>query len=79
MHGFARARIYEYPLSALGWVRRGLAKPDSSATVILGIGGPLVIGLAALLLGAILMVFAQYGPPEFFRRKPETAKVESTA
>jgi hypothetical protein len=32
-----------------------------------------------LLLGAILMVFAQYGLPEFFRRKPEAAKVVSTA
>jgi amino acid transporter len=55
-----------------------LAKPDSGATVILGIGGPLVIGFASLLLGAILMVFAQYGLPEFFRRKPEVAKVAPT-
>ena len=50
-----------------------LAKPGAGATVILGVGGPLVIGLGALLVGVVLMIFAQIGMPEFFRRKPEVA------
>jgi hypothetical protein len=41
--------------------------------VIFGIGGPLVIGVGALLAGALLMAFAQLALPAFFRRKPETA------
>jgi hypothetical protein len=52
-----------------------LAKPSAGATVILGVGGPLVIGLGALIVGVVLMVFAQYSLPEFFKRKPEAANV----
>jgi amino acid transporter len=50
-----------------------LARPDAGPTAIFGIGGPLVIGLGALLAGLILMAFAQLGLPKFFRRKPEVA------
>jgi amino acid transporter len=56
-----------------------LANPGAGATVIFGVGGPLAIGLAALLLGAVLMVCAQYNLPEFFRRKPEVAKIVPAA
>lgn len=50
-----------------------LSNPSSGSTVILGTGGPLVIGVGALLVGAIVMAFAQLALPEYFRRKPETA------
>jgi amino acid transporter len=50
-----------------------LSSPSSGSTVIFGTGGPLVIGVGALLVGAIVMAFAQLALPEFFRRKPETA------
>ena len=48
-----------------------LGKTSAGSTVIFGIGGPLVIGLGALLLGIPLMLLAQWRLPEFFRRKPE--------
>jgi amino acid transporter len=51
-----------------------LAKPDSGSTTLLGVGGPLVIGLGALALGGVLMVLAQLALPGFFTRKPEIAK-----
>ena len=41
---------------------------STGATTIFGIGGPLVIGLGALLLGVVLMGLAQRQLPEFFRR-----------
>jgi amino acid transporter len=46
-----------------------LAKPDAGTTVVFGIGGPLVIGIGALLVGAILMVLARYAFPAFFAQK----------
>jgi amino acid transporter len=56
-----------------------LAKPGAGKTVILGVGGPLVIGLGALLFGLVLMVLAQYGLPAFFTRKPEVANIVPAA
>ena len=53
-----------------------LGKKGAGSTVIFGIGGPLVIGLGALLIGLVVMVFAQRGLPEFFERKPEIARRE---
>ena len=50
-----------------------LGKTTAGSTVIFGIGGPLVIGLGALLVGIPLMLLAQWKLPEFFRRKREVA------
>ncbi|MEA2197761.1 MAG: hypothetical protein QOJ25_1812 [Solirubrobacteraceae bacterium] len=50
-----------------------LGKTSSGSTVIFGIGGPLVIGLGALLLGIPFMLLCQWKLPGFFRRKPEVA------
>jgi amino acid transporter len=38
---------------------------------IAGIGAPVVIGVGSLLLGVVLMVFARFAYPAFFRRKPD--------
>jgi amino acid transporter len=59
-----------------------LGKTSSGSTVILGIGGPLVIGLGAILLGIPFMLLCRWKLPEFFRRRPEVANaalVESIA
>jgi amino acid transporter len=50
-----------------------LGKTSSGSTVIFGIGGPLVIGLGAILLGIPFMLLCQWKLPEFFRRRPEVA------
>jgi amino acid transporter len=51
-----------------------LGKTDSGSTVIFGIGGPLVIGLGALVIGIPFMLLAQWKiPGGFFKRKPEVA------
>jgi amino acid transporter len=50
-----------------------LGKTSAGSTVIFGIGGPLVIGLGALLIGIPLMLLAQWKLPDFFRRRPEVA------
>ena len=46
-----------------------LGKKDAGDTVIFGVGGPLVIGLGALLLGIPLMLWANLKYPDFFKRK----------
>jgi amino acid transporter len=43
------------------------AATDYGNTVILGIGGVFVIGVGALLVGAVLMLFAYWSAPAFFR------------
>jgi amino acid transporter len=50
-----------------------LGKTSSGSTVIFGIGGPLVIGLGAILLGIPFMLLCRWKLPEFFRRRPEVA------
>jgi len=50
-----------------------LGKTGAGSTVILGIGGPLVIGLGALIVGIPLMLLCQWRLPEFFRRRREVA------
>jgi amino acid transporter len=50
-----------------------LGKTDSGSTVIFGVGGPLVIGLGAILLGIPFMLLCRWKLPEFFRRRPEVA------
>jgi amino acid transporter len=42
---------------------------NAGSTTILGVSAPLVIGLGTLLFGLIVMALAQWGSPEFFRRK----------
>jgi amino acid transporter len=50
-----------------------LGKTDAGSLVILGIGGPLVIGLGGLLLGLVFMLWWNGVSPAFFKRKPEVA------
>jgi amino acid transporter len=50
-----------------------LGKTDAGSTVIFGLGGPLVIGLGAILLGIPFMLLCRWKLPEFFTRKPEVA------
>ncbi len=50
-----------------------LGKTSAGSTVIFGIGGPLVIGLGAILLGIPFMLLCQWKLPDFFRRRPEVA------
>jgi amino acid transporter len=38
---------------------------------IAGVGGPVAIGVGLIVLGAVLMVFANIVYPKFFKRKPE--------
>jgi amino acid transporter len=45
--------------------------PDNTYTAFFGVGAPVVIGVGALLMGAVLMIFARGAYPGFFRRKPE--------
>lgn len=40
---------------------------------VFGIGTPVAIGVGLLLLGVVVMVFAQFAYPKFFKRKPEVA------
>ena len=40
---------------------------STGATTIFGLGGPLVIGLGALMLGLVLMIVARQRLPQFFR------------
>jgi amino acid transporter len=40
----------------------------------LGVGTPVAIGIGGLLIGAVLMVFANFVYPAFFKRKWETAR-----
>jgi amino acid transporter len=40
---------------------------------VAGIGTPVAIGVGGLLLGVVLMVWANFAYPTFFRRKPDTA------
>jgi amino acid transporter len=50
-----------------------LGKTHSGSTSVGSIGGPLVIGLGALLIGIPLMFLAHWKFPNFFKRKPEVA------
>jgi amino acid transporter len=51
-----------------------LGRTSAGSTVIFGIGGPLVIGLGALLIGIPFMLLAQWKlPGDFFKRKREVA------
>lgn len=43
------------------------ASPESSETTVFGIGGVFVIGVGALLAGAVLMIFYSRRAPAFFR------------
>jgi amino acid transporter len=52
---------------------------SAGSTAIIGVGAPLMIGIGALLVGAVVMMFAQRGMPEFFRRKLEVANAVSEA
>ncbi len=56
-----------------------LGKKSAGSTVIFGIGGPLVIGLGALVVGLPLMFLCQWKLPQFFRRRREVADPELVA
>ena len=56
-----------------------LAKPSAGTTVIFGIGGPLVIGLGALLLGFVLMLLAQLSLRTFSAAAPSPRKTPQPA
>ena len=43
----------------------------TSRLSVFGVGGPVIIAAAAVATGLLLMLFAQHGTPDFFRRKPE--------
>ena len=48
--------------------------PDDVKLSVMGIGGPVVIGIGALIIGFVLMLLARYRYTDFFRRRPETAR-----
>jgi amino acid transporter len=50
-------------------------KPADSgySKAVAGIGAPVVIGVGTLLVGVVLVVFARFAYPAFFRTKPEVA------
>jgi amino acid transporter len=49
---------------------------NASSGAIFGVGAPLVVGLGALLLGVVLMLWERYARPAFFRRRPQVADSE---
>ena len=54
-------------LGAFGMASYQYAQPDYGKTVIFGIGGVFVVGIGALLLGAVLMMVYRLVNPPFFR------------
>jgi amino acid transporter len=46
-------------------------QPDQDCTSFAGIGGALMFGIGALVLGAVLMGLARLALPDFFKRRPE--------
>jgi amino acid transporter len=58
-----------------------LSKPENSESgdSWLGLGPPLVIGIATLLLGVLLMLWWSAGHRDFFRRRPEVVSPEVLA
>lgn len=44
-----------------------------TGTAFLGVGVPVAIGVGLILLGVVVMVFANVAYPKFFKRKPEIA------
>lgn len=53
--------------------------PDDVKLSVMGIGGPVVIGIGALIVGFIMMLLARYRYTDFFRRRPETARDDDLA
>ena len=45
----------------------------TTGKAFLGVGTPVAIGVGMLLLGVVLMIFANFSFRDFFKRKPETA------
>jgi amino acid transporter len=50
-----------------------LGKGSAGATTVFSVGGPLVIGVGALLLGVLLMVFVGWNMPDFFRHRVQSS------
>ena len=44
-----------------------------TGTGFLGVGVPVALGVGLILLGVVVMVFANVAYPKFFKRKPEVA------
>lgn len=53
------------------FVESALALNKTATASILGLATPLAIGAGSLVLGIVLMFFAQWNSPDFFRRKPD--------
>ena len=49
----------------------------TSQISVFGVGGPVIIGLGAVLTGFLLMLWARHGLPNFFRRRPEVFSAAS--
>ncbi len=57
-----------------------LANPkEAYSGAIFGIGMPLFIGIASLIVGVVLMVWTWYAKPMFFHRRPQVASAEELA
>ncbi len=44
-----------------------------TGTAFLGFGVPVAIGVGLILLGVVVMIWANFAYPKFFKRKPEVA------
>ena len=60
-------------IMAILLVKACLAPGDADANSVLGVGGPVVFAIAAVLTGLLLMMLAHSHLPDFFRRKPGIA------
>jgi amino acid transporter len=66
-------------LMLLGIFIKAFSDYNTTSTVVnytggvFGVGTPVAIGVGLILLGAVVMIFAQFAYPAFFKRKPEVA------
>ncbi|MGP0040377.1 MAG: hypothetical protein ACLPJW_06720, partial [Rhodomicrobium sp.] len=53
------------------FVESALALSKTGSSAIFGVATPLAIGAGSLLAGVLMMLWAQWSLPAFFRQKPE--------